>query len=482
MGERYPFWLTKRMLVGARGFGIDAYVMALEGWRRGLTLSWYLDPSKYTNIKQVGHNPLGKSFSLYSEDHGRIHYFYRSRGDKVCNEAVDIVHDKYLAKKYFYENNVATPKGIHFHKQDEIKDILRKVKELTFPLVLKPTSSSLGKGVVTDIKDIKELKNVIENVRLNDRNDEFIIEEHIDGEEYRIYVVDEEVVAATKRLPANVLGDGVKTVSKLINDKNRLRRENPYLATKLIEVNDSINRYLEKQDMSLESIPPKNEIVYLKGQSNISAGGDPIDVTDDLDDVIKSEAIRAVKSVDGLNHAGVDVIANEKDVQVIEINATADISMHLFPLHGLARNVPEKIIDYYFPETVGHAKGKSKIYFSYRDIINMLQDRHAQEVKLMNAPKSELFSTRLIIYGKVQGVGYRQWVRRWAINNGVHGYVRNLKNGRIVIVAASDKKEKLSDLKKICFSGPSRARVENVKELSWNRQIKLGFEIRRSEQ
>src|SRR5690625_4034367 len=116
MEDNFPNWLTKQMIRGARGFNLDAYVMALEGWRRGLTLTWYYDAEEVTDMKIIGFNPLGKSFSLFSEDTKKTHYFYRSRGDKVTNEAVDIVHDKHLAKSYFNKAEVQTANRINFQK------------------------------------------------------------------------------------------------------------------------------------------------------------------------------------------------------------------------------------------------------------------------------------------------------------------------------------------------------------------------------
>ncbi|HLS67167.1 MAG TPA: acylphosphatase, partial [Pseudogracilibacillus sp.] len=468
MGKIFPEWLTKQMIKGARGFNLDAYVMALEGWRRGLTLTWYLNSTKVTSLKLIGFNPLGKSFSLYSEESDKTHHFYRSRGDKVSNQAVDIVQNKYLAKEYFQAANISTPKGIKFNYHSKYDDILNKIDFLEFPLVIKPTTGSLGKEVVTNITDFDQLREKVNNAQLSDTYDEFIIEEHFEGEEYRVYVVGNKVVAATKRVPANVYGDGVSTISELVDKKNKLRKDNPYLATKPILIDNVVIDYLEKQDLSLTSIPATNQVVYLKGQSNISAGGDPVDFTDELDQEVVSLAVNAVKSIPGLNHAGVDIIFNGNSAKVIEINATADIAMHLFPVKGKPRNVPEKIIDYYFPKTKGFAKGKSSMYFDYREVNSMLRRQQAQEVKLMDAPKDELIKTRFIVSGTVQGVGYRKWIRQRAVSNGIHGYVRNLKNGSVVVIAASDNKETLSHFKKICRKGSPRAKVEQIKELDWN--------------
>src|SRR5699024_6026699 len=95
---KFPKWISKQMVAGIRGFNLDAYLVALEGWRRGLTLKWYGDPSAVTDLKIIGFYPLGKTFSLSSKD--KTHFFYRSRGDKVANEAVDIGANKHTTKEF----------------------------------------------------------------------------------------------------------------------------------------------------------------------------------------------------------------------------------------------------------------------------------------------------------------------------------------------------------------------------------------------
>lgn len=478
MNNNFPSWLTNRMIKGVNGFNLDAYVMALEGWRRGLTLTWYYDATKVTDLKLIGFNPLGKSFSLYSDKENKIHYFYRSRGDKVANEAVDIVQNKHLTKTYLQKAGVSTPNGVMFNKSISKDDILKKVQQMSYPLVVKPALGSLGKGVVTNIQNETELLNAVEYIRNEYDYNEIIVEQYIEGEEYRIYVVNDEVVAATKRDPANVIGDGENSIERLIEIKNNLRKENPYLANKLIKIDDDLQKYIQKNNLTLESVPKKNEKIRLKGQSNISAGGDPIDATDQLSQSVKDVAINAIKSIPGLAHAGVDVIVGKDDVFVIEINGTADISMHIFPMQGEPRNVPEHIMDFYFPDTKGISQNLNKMYFDYRNIRKIFLNKQAQEITIADAPKEKLYTARYIVSGKVQKVGYRAWIQKRALKQGLHGYTRNLKNGNVVVVVASDSLDKVKKFKQICEKGPSRAKVEKVKELEWNASVKIGFEIR----
>lgn len=483
MDSPFPSWITKTMIRGVKGFNLDAYLMALEGWRRGLTLTWYLDPSEETDLKLIGFNPLGKSFSLKNNENGKVHYFYRSRGDLVSNEAVDIVQDKYKTKQMLLEAGVPTPKGFKFEKNEKIEQIIEKFNQegLNYPVVIKPVFGSLGKGVIINIKNKEELKNaLIETNNSEDRYNSYVIEEHIEGEEFRLYVIGDEVVAATKRVPANVVGDGKSTIKELIEEKNKLRKENPYLRKKLIKIDDSVENFIKNKGLSLESIPEKDELVYLKGPSNIAAGGDPIDATDRISAVAKTVAVSAVKAIPHLIHAGVDIIVNKEEAYIIEINSTADIVLHLFPIEGHPRNVPEKIIDYYFPETKGYAKEKTQLYFDYREINKILRNKLAQKLVITNSPKGKLYSKKFIVSGKVQKVGYRNWIKKQALKKGLHGYTRNLKSGKVEVVIYSDDLDKINSFKNICSKGPKKAKVEGIKELECKSSLKIGFEIRKT--
>lgn len=470
------------MLKGVRGFNLDSYLIALEGWRRGLTLTWYYDPAMVTDIKIIGFNPLGKTFSLESAEQQIIHYFYRSRGNKVSNGAVDIVHQKHKAKTYISDGGVSTPKGIMFDKRMDRKTVMERVQTLRYPVVIKPVLGSLGKGVITNIQNEAELEEAIDLIVKNyEEYHQYIVEEHFNGEEYRVYVIGDKVAAATKRVPANVTGDGISNIKQLVERKNKQKKDNPYLAKKLIEIDETVINFLKKQGIEIEDIPAEGKNIQLKGQANISAGGDPIDATDTISDAVKKAAVAAVRSIPQLIHAGVDIISDGKEVKVIEVNATADISMHVFPLEGNSQNVPEKIVDFYFPLTKGVAKERTNVYFSYKNIREILREKLAQEITLSEAPNGRLITTRLIMSGEVQKVGYRIWVRKQAVKRGLHGYTRNLKNGNVVVVVGGSNEEEIEKFKKICYKGPAKAKVKRIKELAWDKPIKLGFEIRKSE-
>ena len=473
----YPDWLTKQMLLGVRRFDMDSFLVALEGWRRGLELTFYYDPSRVTDLKLTGYNQIGKAFSLASDE--RTHYFYRSRGDKVTNEAAEAGTDKARAKQLLQQAGIPTPEGFSFNRDADIEETIQKAVQLGFPLVLKPTHGSLGKGVHTNIQTEEGLRSCIEQVFSDYDYNEFLIERYIEGDDVRVYVIEDELVCATKRIPANITGDGVHSISELIDQKNEIRKENPHASTRLIKKDEELESYLKKQNLTLDSVPNQGETIYVKGQSNISAGGDSVDISDHITDEIKKVAIQAVEAIPGLYQAGIDLIVSKNDVYVLEVNTTAGISIHAFPLKGQPRNVAEKIIDYYFPETKGKAVSK-KIYFNYKNVLKLLRSHELDKLQIADAPEGEIYAKRYVISGKVQRVGYRKWVQRQATGKGLHGYTRNLKNGKVVVVVGSTDKQLVDDFKQICYEGPERAKVTDIKEYVWNHQIRVGFEIRKT--
>lgn len=480
MVNEYEPLYSKREVAGIRGFNLDAYLVALEGWRRGLKLKWYYDFSPYTDLKPIGFNPIGKGFSLSSDE--KTHYFFRSRGDKVDNVAVDICQNKAKTKLYLEKNNIPILKGYVFSRDLNDDELVKEANKIGYPLVLKPTQGSLGKGVFTNIKNETELLQSLATLRKEYDYDEYMIEQFFPGKEYRVYVVGDEVVAVSNRVPAYIVGNGVNTIEELIKRKNQEKKKNPYLRTKLIKVDFDILNNLKRNKLNLDSVPKKDEVIYLRNKSNVSAGGEPVDATDEISKAVKDVAVNTLKALPGLPHAGIDIIvdANNSDrCVVLEVNATAEISMHIFPVSGAPRNIPKAIIDYYFPETKNIET--NNLYFDYKTINKLLRDKAINEVQVTQAPVGKLYTKRLIVSGIVQGVGYRNWVKKRALSYNLTGYVRNLDNGNVVIIVAGTDNEILEKFKEDCYIGPERAKVENIKELGWDKALKVGFEIKRKD-
>ncbi|WP_416147714.1 acylphosphatase [Salipaludibacillus sp. HK11] len=473
--------LTNDIVNSARKTRLCAYTVALEGWRRGLTLKWYTkDSEKFKDMVIFGVNPPGRLFSLTSDT--KTHYFFRTRGDKVTSEAVEIGSDKDLTKVWLEKSGIPIPKGFGFDASHSEDDIVEAAKKLNYPVVLKPTNGSLGYGVVTNIESEKHLRKTINYVRNQLEYAEVVLEEHKQGLEYRVYVIEDKVIAAYNRVPANIKADGVHTIEELISLKNIERKKNARLHSCLIEFDVEIEEFLEKAGYNYESVPPKGEKIYLREKTNVSSGGDPIDVTDEIPEYYKKVAIDAVKAVPGFHHGGVDIIVDdtkplEESAVVIELNATAQIGGILYPLRGKARDIPKAIIDYYFPETQGIDTSKSTVYFDLLTAMEPLENRSAIEVQICQAPKGELFRKKYTLTGEVNRQSFHHAISIYAQTNGIHGGINKNFNGEIDLIVGSDQKEKLTDFKTYIKEIKHLAKVEKIHEESWKDPIKVGFEI-----
>lgn len=473
--------LTNEMVVNARKTRLCSFAVALEGWRRGLKLKWYTADSKYFDDMIVfGVNPPGRLFSLSSDE--RTHYFFRTRGDKVSNEAVELSSNKDVTKKMLEEAGVPVPRGKGFEAEATNEEIYEYGLTLGFPLVVKPTDGSLGWGVVTNIETEEELKEAITYVREELEYDEIVVEQYVVGPEYRVYVVGNEVIAAYNRIPANITGDGIHTIEELIELKNRIRRKNARLNSCLIEIDVEIIEHVQELGYSLDTVLPKGEKIFIREKSNISMGGDPIDVTDQLSNEIKSIAIRALQTIPGFEHGGVDIIVNEGNVSrdpavVLELNATAQIGGILFPIEGKSRNIPSAIIDYYFPETKGIDTSKSRVYFDMSTVLEPLENRTAMEVEVVPAPTGKLYSKKLLVKGSVMRSNYHRWLREQALNLNLHGYVNRVFHDEIEVAVAGTDEQSIQTFKQLILHESRSATVKSVREKNWTGPIKIGFEI-----
>lgn len=174
-------------------------------------------------------------------------------------------------------------------------------------------------------------------------DDEIIIEEFLPGTEYRFFVIDHQVKAVLLRIPANVIGDGDRTIEELVAEKNAnpLRGMNHRSPLEKIQLGDLEQLMLKEQGLRIDSIPDKDQQVFLRENSNVSTGGDSIDVTDEIHESYKQIAIEAVEVL-GASISGIDLIIPDKnkpyethdDYGIIEANFNPMMHMHIYPYIG----------------------------------------------------------------------------------------------------------------------------------------------------
>ena len=273
--------------------------------------------------------------------------------ENSCCIAVDIACNKELTKSILNEYGIPVPAGKIVKSEQEALEYSEK---LGYPVVVKPNYGSHGKGVSINLKSPLE---VLEAYRIaNEYEDTILVEKYIKGSYYRVLVVGDQVVAASHRISAHVIGDGARTVRELIHreNSNPLRGEGHEKPLTKINIDKVAEQYLRKQNLTLEYVPNDGEIVYLRENDNLSTGGVAIDVTDELHEQNKKLIAQAARII-GLDVAGVDISTadiskpiTETGGAIIEINAAPGIRMHHYPYKGTPRNVAKPIVDMLFPE------------------------------------------------------------------------------------------------------------------------------------
>ncbi|MBX2846416.1 MAG: cyanophycin synthetase [Saprospiraceae bacterium] len=265
---------------------------------------------------------------------------------------VELACDKEDSKYLLQEAEVPVPKGEVFRTERGLRDAIRYVG---FPLVIKPVGGNHGRGITTNINSEEEALEAFHKAKEVSRS--VIAERYITGDDYRLLVIDYKLVAAAKRTPAHVVGDGKSTIQELVDEVNKDPRRG-YGHEKvltMIKINEMTEEILKQMGYSTETVPAKDEVVYLKDTANLSTGGTATDVFDIVHpkNVFMAERIARVI---GLDICGIDVMTHDisKPIEdtggaVLEVNAGPGFRMHLAPTDGLARNVASHVIDMLFP-------------------------------------------------------------------------------------------------------------------------------------
>jgi len=248
-----------------------------------------------------------------------LNYNYNFNSIKPCQ----IVLNKDKLSQLLYTYNMSVPKFIKIDKYD--KDyILKRINELQFPLVVKPTNESLGIGVETDIYDKKTLLNIIK-ISLK-KYKLLLIEEQIQGNAYRILIFNYKIIDIIKKRKASILGNGKSTIDELIYNKynDYKHKIKPNL------------RLLEAQNVNLNSVISKGKNIDISNIINMQNGAESerVDIND-IPDINKNLFIDVTKKIN-IFCTGIDFISKdicvpyiENKGRILELNYKPDITIHL---------------------------------------------------------------------------------------------------------------------------------------------------------
>ena len=271
----------------------------------------------------------------------------------TSNIAVDIACDKEETKNLLEAAEISVPRGVIVRSEEGLKAAIEK---LGYPLVLKPVDGNHGKGATTNIIDWGMAIKALAAAQVYGRS--IICERFIAGFDFRVLVINNKFICAALRTPAAVTGDGEHTIQWLVDETNKDPRRG-YGHEKVltsIKLDDFSEIMLREKGYTLETIPPKGELVLLKPTANLSTGGTSTDITDEVhpNNIFMCERI---SKIIGLDICGIDIMApdlrepiSQNGGAVLEVNAAPGFRMHIDPAVGIGRNVAEPVIDMLFPK------------------------------------------------------------------------------------------------------------------------------------
>lgn len=275
-----------------------------------------------------------------------------SMTDNTSAIAMEIADEKERTKEILEEAGVSVPNGETVRNQEEALEL---AKSLGYPVAVKPNIGNHGRGISSRVEDSEELKLAFKEAKRI--HPKVLIEKYLMGADHRLLVINGELVAAARRDPPLITGDGGSTIKELIDELNRDPRRGVGHEKTLteVEIDHMTKRILKLNDYTLESVLAEGKKLKLKSTANLSSGGTATDVTDSVHPKNKMITER-IADIIGLDVMGIDLIVpdlkepiHQSDGGIIEVNAAPGFRMHLDPYKGEKRNVAKPVIDMLFP-------------------------------------------------------------------------------------------------------------------------------------
>ena len=320
-------------LEGYEKLELSTQILMKEAIKRGIKIEVLDKTENFISLKKNGQVEYVKQATKTSKDN---------------YVTVLIMENKSVTKKVLLGSNIKVPEGIEVNSIDEALNIIKDFVKM--PIVIKPKSTNFGIGIsiFKDGADEESIKKAFELAFKHDNT--VLIEEFIKGKEYRFLVIDDKVAGILHRVPANVKGDGIKSITELVEIKNQDPLRGYHYVTPLEKINldENAELFLKQQNKDFNYIPEKDEVVYLRENSNISTGGDSIDYTDDISEKFKTIAVNASKAVNA-RICGVDMMLEDysdenTNYAIIELNFNPAIHIHCYPYKGVEREIGVEVL------------------------------------------------------------------------------------------------------------------------------------------
>ncbi|MBM7708575.1 bifunctional glutamate--cysteine ligase GshA/glutathione synthetase GshB [Enterococcus lemanii] len=335
-------WAKPYQLAGFEALELSTQILIFDAIQKGIGVE-VLDPQdQFLQLTVGDHIEYVKNGNMTSKDNYIVPL---------------LMENKTVTKKVLGKAGFRVPRGREFHRVEEALASYREFETQAFVVKPKSTNYGLGISIFKEGASLSDYQTALEIAFKED--DAVLVEEFLVGTEYRFFVVDGQTKAILLRVPANVKGDGVHTIEELVAQKNTdpLRGTHHLTPLEKIQLGEIEQLALKEQGYQVHSVPKKDEVVYLRENSNISSGGDSIDMTDAFGQDYKEIAESAVKAL-GAVVCGIDLIipdytqpADEPGAYgIIEANFNPAMMIHTYPYQGQGRRLTMTILELLFPE------------------------------------------------------------------------------------------------------------------------------------
>lgn len=386
---------------------------------------------------------------------GRSLAFSLMKSSASARTATAITSDKHSTRMILDDAGVPVPHGRRFGG-DDVEQAIAYAESIGYPVVLKPLRGTGGKGVVVNINDEADLRwafGALKGTGYEGRD--VVVEEQIEGESGRAFVVGDRVLSMVQWPHGTVIGDGVLSVGELLLQKHKMRMNNPHLMNRPIRLDDATARQLGKQGFDFDSVPGDGEEVVFSLNPNPQQGGETVDAISELHPSFIEASVRAVKAIPGLLFSGVDWIIPDhtKDLSkqraaICELNSRPSPGGHEFPLYGQNAAISRAI--------VREVAASGRVH---------LPDEAATRL-----------TVRCTIYGNLRKEKYISWFRDRAVRFKLSGQISSHDDGAVVALL-SGPTERVAALTSLAMVGPKGVTVDAVETTHISNDLREGIEV-----
>ncbi|MCC3861147.1 ATP-grasp domain-containing protein [Pseudemcibacter aquimaris] len=277
---------------------------------------------------------------IYPVDHSTFLYGYGQGKNSIIFDHGCSQYNSHIGGKFQKNKFVTTRilKTLGFPVTEQIaaftlEECLSAAEKLGYPVVVKPPEETKGKGISTNIRNANKLRHAFQLAKKSTK-DVVIVENHVDGDDHRINIVNGEIFFITKRMIPFIIGDGKSSIKSLIDAENerRISLEKDNLFYRKIKLDQELINFLNISGLTPEDVLPNGEKLPLREVANMSHGGtkefiDPTDMHPDnhtmVKDLVKYFRLDSV----GLDFITTDITKSWREAgSIVEINTSPMIN------------------------------------------------------------------------------------------------------------------------------------------------------------